>query len=124
MTVESLYKMPFCVQCHEIKIIVTQSALFFCHHMKQNLMSPILLTCIFVHMFSKLEVKQTIPKIEFWKTYFARDGKRGPQFCKAVTVALIIHRMEACLPRLLRAVAPLWCVCLPAALACTKQSHR
>ena len=45
-------------------------------------------------MFSKLEFKQTIQKIKFWKTYFAWDGTRWLQFYKAISVFLIIHQME------------------------------
>ena len=59
------YKMQLCVQCHKVKIIVMQSAFLFCHHTKQHSCSTVLLTYIFVPMFSKLEFKQTIQKIKF-----------------------------------------------------------
>lgn len=88
------YKMQLCVQCHKVKIIVMQSAFLFCHHTKQHSCSTVLLTYIFVPMFSKLEFKQTIQKIKFWKTYFAWDGTRWLQFYKAISVVLIIHQME------------------------------
>lgn len=76
-------------------MIVTQSALLFCHQKKQNSLSIVLLTCIFVPIFSKLEFKPKIPKIKSQKKDFLWDGWRWLQYYKAIAIALIIHQMES-----------------------------